>query len=287
MEWLSALKGLVKAKVDAAIHLTAKSDVNLKKGSENKTQSLTFHNGGNVNIITINAGADGQLPAAEMEKLRAVLVPAFESGDVMFLQDTSKELLTGYNRFEASPDVKELLSFFQGKIKQSDCYLLETGLYEAYLIEQGDKEKAQQIKSTAVNRFGLRAKNIINLASVGYFATHIRPLYEALSAQADFDKADFDREYEQIVEELPFAIFVHSGISEEEILRQLTEKTNRNVQYGVKEDTIIINGFGQNADRIEALLPELRKRYARIAPNTHYLGALKSIQVSVYYRETL
>lgn len=236
--------------------------------------------------MTINATADGQLPAAELEKLRSVLLPAFENNDVMFLQDSSQQLLTGYKHFESSPDVKELLEFPHGKIKQTDCYLLERGLYEAYLLQQGEKEKSQQLKSTAVDRYGLRAKNIINLASAGYFATHIRPLYEALSIQEYFDKRDFDGEYEQIISELPFTIFVNSGIGEDDIIKMLVEKAGRNIQYGVRKDTII-NGFGQSADRIELLIPELKKRYSKVAPSTHYLGILKAIQVSVYYRESL
>jgi len=84
---------------------------------------------------------------------------------------------------------------------------------------------------------------------------------------------------------LPFAIFVHSGLNDADILGQLQEKASKNIKYGVSENTIILNGFGYNADRIEKLVPDLKRIYKRVAPATQYLGVLKTIQVSVYYRE--
>lgn len=50
-------------------------------------------------------------------------------------------------------------------------------------------------------------------------------------------------------------------------------------------ETIILNGLGPNADRIEKLIPELNKRYTRVASTVIYLGNLKSVQVAVFYRE--
>lgn len=289
LEWLSALKGLISGKINAAVHLTAspKTNVSTSKDSNNKStsQNVTFNNNGNVNIFNFQTQSDGTISRETLEQVKEALLPAFEQGDIILLQQDSKKLLKDYKEFEAHPDTKSLLEFFKGKISELDYRLLETGLYESFLLENDQIQKAQQIKGDIIERYGVRGKNILNLASAGYFATHIKPLYEALSTQDSFDPASFNKEYEQIVDELPFAIFVHSGLHEEEILDELTKKAEKNIRYGVKEETIILNGFGTNADRIEKLIPELKKRYKKIAPSTRYLGALKSVQISVYYRE--
>lgn len=287
MEWLSKLKDLIKATIKNSVHVTSNksTDDNSTNHNSNNTSSLTVN--GNVNILNVQTDANGKVSAETLAQLREAIMPSFENGEILLLQDSAKDTVVSYRDFEADQNVSDLLNFFQGKISRGDMNLLRTGLYEEYLIENDEWDMAQQVKKNAVNRFGPRGKNIINLASGGFFKTHIRPLYEALSEQPEFDKATFDKEYEQIVNELPFAIFIHSGIDEEEILAQLEEKAERNIKYGVSEDTIILNGFGANADRIEKSIPDLQKKFRKVAPNVQYLGNLKTIQVSVYYKERI
>lgn len=201
----------------------------------------------------------------------------------MTLEDTSQKLLRSYKDFRNNEETAGLLDFFEGKISQLDLRLLETGLYEAHLLASQQTDKAQRIKADVITQYGQRGKNLINLASGDFFRTHIQPLYEALAAQGL--EADFKNEYDQILQEMPFAIFVHSGITEQAALDMIYEKAEKNVMYGVREETIIVNGFGPNADRIEKIIPALKKKFKRVASKVEYLGELKSIQVSVYYRE--
>lgn len=284
MEWLKVLKGLVSAKFKNLIQLTAKTHVNTKKNSNNKTSSVTMNVNGNVNVFNITPNVDGLVDSATLKQLQDVILPAFDANELLLIGNDSKELLMSYNDFRDEPGNATLLDFFKGKINQHDLTLLESGLYEAHLIATGQLDKAQQIKEDIIKRYGQRGKNIINLASAGYYATHIKPLYEALQEQGLSDT--FLREYNQVIDEMPFAIFVHSGITVDKALELLYEKAEKNVQYGVREDTIILNGFGPNADRIELLIPTLNDRYRRVASTVTYLGTLKTVQVAVYYRET-
>lgn len=284
MEWLKLFKGLFKTKLKNIIQLKATSHVETKKDSDNTTSSVALTINGSVNIINVTPNSNGLVDDKTLEQLKSVILPAFENNKVLVLQEESQELLKSYKEFRESSTTTELLDFFRGKISQLDVRLLETGLYEEYLISTNQIEKAQKVKSDVISQYGQRGKNIINLASGGYYKTHIKPLYEALDEQGLAN--DFAGEYEQIVDELPFAIFVHSGINEESALNMLYDKAYKNVQYGVREETIILNGFGANADRVEKLIPTLQKKYKRIAPKVNYLGQLKSIQVAVYYRET-
>lgn len=283
MEWIYALKGLVSAKIKSLIQFTAKTHVKTKRNSDNKTSSVTVNVNGNVNVFNITPNKDGLVDATTLKQLQDVILPAFEANEILLIEDESKQLLHSYKEFRDEPGNAELLEFFKGKVPQSDVTLLESGLYEAHLIATGQLDKAQQVKEDIIKRYGQRGKNIINLASAGYYATHIKPLYEALQDQGLSDT--FLPEYNQIIDEMPFAIFVHSGITKEKALELLYEKAETNIQYGVREDTIILNGFGPNAERIESLIPTLNNKYQRVASTVTYLGDLKTVQVAVYYRE--
>lgn len=283
MEWLKLLKGLVSAKFKNLIQFTAKTHVKTKRNSDNKTSSVSVTVNGNVNVFNITPNKDGLVDASTLKQLQDVILPAFESNEILLIEEESKQLLHSYKEFRDEPGNADLLEFFKGKIEQPDLTLLESGLYESHLIATGQLDKAQQIKEDIIKRYGQRGKNIINLASAGYYATHIKPLYEALQEQGLSDT--FLPEYNQIIDEMPFAIFVHSGITEEKALELLYEKAEKNIQYGVREDTIILNGFGPNAERIESLIPTLKRKYQRVASTVTYLGTLKTVQVAVYYRE--
>ena len=281
MDLLAALKGIFSGKFKGVIktHKEANND------SHDKNNAVNFVNNGNITILNFKTDDNGRLPEDQISQLRRMLLPKFENEEVMFLQEESQELIGSYKQFKIAPEISEILDFFKDKISAADMTLLESGLYEKHLIENGQMDKAQTIKNNIITRSPTRSKNIINLASGGYFTSHIKPLYEALFSQAGFNKSQFDKEYEQIVNELPFAIFVHSGINDDEVKEMLIEKAKRNIQYGVQEETIILNGFGGNAERIELMIPKLKEIFRRVASNIYYMGELKCIQVSVYYRE--
>lgn len=284
LEWFQVLKGLVKANIKTVIQFKTNTKVNSKKNSDNKASSITANIGGNVNIFNIQTNDQGLVDENTLKQLREAILPSFEDNNLITLKDESRKLLRSYKDFLGGSEIAELLSFFEGKISQLDLRLLETGLYESHLLANRQQEKAQRIKGDVIKRYGQRGKNIINLASGGFFQTHIKPLYEALEAEGLTDS--FKDEYELILREMPFAIFVHGGVTGKDALEMLYEKADKNRMYGVREETIILNGFGSNADTIEKLIPTLNKKYKRVAPKVTYLGKLKSIQVSVYYRET-
>ncbi|MFY9228009.1 MAG: hypothetical protein WAO28_01630 [Candidatus Microsaccharimonas sp.] len=281
MDLLAALKGIFSGKFKGVIktHKEANTD------SHDVKQEASFVNNGNITILNFKADDNGLLPPAQIEELRKVLIPKFDEGEVMFLQEESQSLIGSYKQFKTSAEIQPVLEYFKDKISRADLTLLESGLYEKHLLETGQIEKAKTLKANIVANSPTRSKNIVNLASGGFFTSHIQPLYEALASQPQFEKVQFDKEYEQIVNELPFAIFVHSGINDDDVTALLLEKAERNIRYAVQEETIILNGFGNNAERVEAMIPMLKKTYKRVAPNVYYMGDLKCIQVSVYYRE--
>jgi hypothetical protein len=278
MEWLAALLKWLKGGGNKSLSLTANtsasSQVSTKKGN---SQKVVFKNKGNAAYIQVSKDADDET----IRKLQEALLPAFEKNEIAFIEAESATLIHDYNTFSQGQDVRETLEFFSGKVTPADLRLIETGLYIDYLVS--NNQSSTPIKSGVIARYGLRGKNIVNLASAGYFKTYFKQLYTELSMQNGFDNHVFTEELEKILSNMPFAIFVNSSMSPEEILQEVASKSARNVKYGVTDDIIVIHGYGKNADIIEALLPGLKTEYERVANEVSYRGDLKIIKVTIYY----
>lgn len=292
-DWLEQLKGLVQATAENLIKLTVDSDVtannNNKTNSDNKTNSendvaqVNIGHVENMLNLQLKLPESGQLDESTLRGLREVFLPLFEQNDLYTLQDDSKKLLSGHKAFREEPDVREVLNFFDGKISQADLILVESGLYEDYLLRHEQVDLARSVKSGVQPRYGSRGLNIVNLASRGYFLTHIKPLYQALDELGRLN--EFDDEYKKIVDDLPFAIFVAHGMTEEVLLATFEEKAERNRRYGVEHETITISGFGSTATTIEALVPQLERKYEKVITKVETLGTLKSFQATVFYKD--
>lgn len=61
MEWLRALKGLVKARINTIIQLKAHLRVENKKNSNNQKTEITFNNNGTMNVFQITPGKMAEL----------------------------------------------------------------------------------------------------------------------------------------------------------------------------------------------------------------------------------
>ena len=142
MEWLEALKGFFSGTLKGAIK-TTKTET---KNSHNHTTNTSVTVNGNVLILNVQTNPDGLLPEDQLTELKKALLPEFEDGQLMFLQDDSQQLIGGYKKFKDSEEVSSLLGFFEGKISRTDMRLLESGLYEAHLMKNGQMDKAQTLK---------------------------------------------------------------------------------------------------------------------------------------------
>src|ERR1700694_5161399 len=80
---------------------------------------------------------------------------------------------------------QELLSYFEGKIPQSDIPILRACLFIKDLHERG--KSVDEYLSDVRYRYGQHGANIANLCSAGYFETYIKPMYEELSQRPNFE----------------------------------------------------------------------------------------------------
>lgn len=152
---------------------------------------------------------------------------------------------------------KEVLDFFREKIPSGDLPILKASLYlRSVLLDGGD---TALLKQDILSQWGTRGGNISNLCSSRYFEDWFRPLYEQMSKGSDFNDEKFQKVYNEIVQYLPFSLFVNHSMNEDEIVMKIKQKIEMSEKYGL--EIINIHGIGTtNVKRIrEALdnLPEI------------------------------
>ena len=140
----------------------------------------------------------------------------------------------------------KIIEYFNDKIPTEDLYALKASVYIKKVSDEGGNIRS--LKQDLRNRYGQRGINISNLYSAGYFESWIKPMYENSPDQEVFMKT-----YSLVVEQSPFAIFVHADMPVVEIKRQVQEKINESRQYGIK----ICNVHGIGEDNVVKIVNSL------------------------------
>jgi len=242
---------------DFKSYLAEKLDIHFTSNGRSRRQTFKFKNKvkakGNAtveqNILLIN------LPQAKPEEQKQMLeelAESFNKGELVFVDDETKKLADGVTAAESSTESGELVKYFEGKLSQTDWQIFRTGLYTNYLIEQG--MPTSEIRESVIRTYGFRGRNILNLASSGHFASHIKPLYEELSKAPDFTNVIFYEEFERILREMPFAIFVNSATDRERLHEMISERVEQAKHYSVEKQKLYIHGWGAHVKTIEACL---------------------------------
>ncbi len=155
-----------------------------------------------------------------------------------------------------SPENQDILAFFTPILPPEDLTILRAALYLRVMFKQ--HSDVSDLKIQLMNRYGVRAKNITNLCSAGYFESWIRPLYEEMQKRPGFTKEKFLQIYDEVVIHSPFALFVNRTMSESEIAQQILEKIEQMKKYGIK--VLNVHGIGHtNVVKIRNALMEIEK----------------------------
>lgn len=172
------------------------------------------------------------------------------------LEGEFKDRADDYKKQIDAPEKQELIKYFSDKIPLSDISILKASLYLKSLLESGGETR--KIKQEIMIRYGNRGKNISNLCSAGYYETWIKPLYEEMRKLPEFSKEKFLEVYNEIVNLYPFAVFIHHGMSSEEVEQIITQKIKASRQYGIK--TLNIHGIGEeNVAKIRKVVEKIEK----------------------------
>lgn len=201
-----------------------------------------------VNVIQINIG---ELNKASLKELEQVISEVVNTDNGLVIEDNSQKLLQDFQAVDSKSQTQKEIEYFTGKIPQKDIEILRASIYLKSVADKG--ESIHDLKADIIARFGERGKNICNLYSAGYFDSQIKPLYEEVGTS---DLLKFSQIYEQIVTESPYAVFIHSGMSDKEVSNVVKQKMEISKKYGIKY--LNIHGIGkENVDKITVLIKEL------------------------------
>ncbi len=243
---LPNLQNLVDLK-NVVLHIVKIGDDNsLIKIDHSKTNSPTIN-------VTLNVDA---------KHIKDPLLLAQQVG--VLLQEQIQQQKKPVLEIEASDTVEEIskpgkysqyIEFFTGKIPSKDLLTLRA----AYFIreEMEKKRNVSKLVQGVSARYGTRGTNILNLCGRGYFESYIKPLYETLSNNQNFEERMFLDNYNLIVEDAPFAYFVNSHQTETILIDNLLEKIPFSKKYG--QHQLAIHAIGkENIDKAKKSIEDPR-----------------------------
>ncbi len=215
------------------------------------------------------------------------IVDKYEKKELIFLAEEQDNQVKKVISAEDNPESKGVIKTFQGVLSEQDIFLLRTGLYIRQLTKSGgnNNEEIQKIKRDVWATHGERANNIVNLSSAGYYGNYFRMLYKDLIKQNPQEgKTKFLKEHEDIIKNMPLAIFVNSSMGADEVTDKVIELALRNITYGVTDDTITLHAIGQNVKTVEESLKYLRTKFSHIKTKRP-LKNINQTVTKIYYKE--
>ena len=239
------------AKADALLT----SNVETSSNARDRIKNVTNKGDGTINIqnttnnyYTINI--DPQSLPEDWGESKELLRKRFNDGEIRFVAGQADAEIGDYKKFNDSAQ-SNIAQFFEGKISGTDMSYLRAGLYIGYLATV-DPQKAKTVRENSIR--DARSRNIINLASAGYFETYIKPIYES-------DPLSFNVEYEEIVKYMPETVFVNNNMTASDVVREVDKRICRSMRYHLDVRAVTVNGLNQSVKTIQEAEPILRDKY--------------------------
>jgi len=228
--------------------------INIQVNSNNTSEKYTNLNGGQTLGINLT-----KLTSEEKEIIKPLFPQAIADG-ALLLEDKSVKRIKDIESKERTPDEREILSFFRGKIPHEDYTALRASLYLKKRFEEGaDREEIAKLKDDIIRRFSRRGRNISDLCSAGYFDTLIRTIFEEME-RSNYSKEEVMETYNLIVEEGTLTVFVSTGMSSDYVKHETEAKIRRNRRYGLH--SLFIHGIGRtNIETIRMVIYDLKDSY--------------------------
>lgn len=211
-----------------------------------KSQNHTFN-------VTVNVDSkevkDPEVIARQVGELLQQHVQA-EKKPVLEI-DASKVV----EEISSATKYNDCVQYFKGKIPEKDLLTLRAAYFIRQESEEG-KPVSRLVKGVSSN-YGSRGNSIVNLCGRGYFEDYIKPLYETLSLNPNFEKKMFLDRYVLIIDNAPFAYYVNRNQTEQDLVENLLEKIPFSKQYGQKK--LAIHAIGKdNVDNAQKAVNDQR-----------------------------
>ena len=245
-------------------YLAEKLDIHATNNNRSRKQIIkpTNRGSGTQNILVLNTA---RLDKKEIEEAQKLFRQSFDSDNLLLVNDETNRLASGVEVAESNSENGDLVAYFKDKLKPTDWQIFRTGLYINYLLEAG--MPTSEIRQGVLATYGARGRNILNLASADHFLTHVKPLYEEMEKAENFTPTVFYEEFERILREMPFAIFVNHSIAAQALCKLVAAKIEQGRKNMVRERKLYIHGWGSNVKTIDQAVESLKDSTLKIEIN--------------------
>ena len=245
MSFFDKLKEIIK------IDVNLKNVVNININSNNNNSHEPYEYNEAERKLSINLD---NFP--DPEKFGELLRQCVQD-DIPIMENISVEKYIEIKKSEHEPDVVKLLSFFKGKIPESDYDALRSAIYIRKCFRDGvDSSTIYNLKGDVINKYGRRGLNICNLCTSGYFENLLIPLYKEIQKSPTYSDGKFKELYNTIINEEAFAVFIKSSMPIHEVKNVIEGQIRRNLKYGIKYVNIHGIGYG-NISKIKEVISNI------------------------------
>lgn len=240
-------------------------DLNIVKTIKKLQLKFSFLNNNSFNSnnkkidIHIHIDSDNQLQDMERNEATDLLSKLFLKFGEKFIGSSieSNKNIQIINSYAKSSNDRELRKFVREKLPIKDRSIWFSALILKNLNEKKEFIEVSRIKKEMISSYYGRGGNIANLCNAGYLESHIMSLYDEL-VEKRHDLNLFNRIYETIVVEFPFAVFVCRDNSEKEVYKIIVGKIDVVRKYGWKK--VSVHGIGKsNVQKILDVLGKIKE----------------------------
>lgn len=158
---------------------------------------------------------------------------------------------------EALPKMEDTAQKLIGIIPPKDIPLMYASLYLRTRHKLG--EPVEGIKAQIVKVYGTRGAHFANLCTAGYLEEWFIPVYQEWlrqSGDASIAKARFRKFYNNIVDDLPWTVFVRGVMPEAKLIATIERKMRNNAEIGVRY--LNLHALGKsNVKKVVRALPKI------------------------------
>lgn len=224
MVWLEKLKSLFNIDINSPL-----ISVNIHSNNNSVREDFLYdREKGSLEIYL------EKLRLGKREEVDRLIEEYYREKEIL-LEKNSSKLLHKLYRYNRENKGNQTLNFFKLLIPKEDFEALEVSMYLRDVYSRG--EEIARLKQDITRRFGDRGNNISNLCTAGYFEEFLMPLYNS-------SKERFEELYEFVISKSVVAVFVHSGMKQDQIPSEISNRLQISVRYGLK--FIHIHGIGKH-----------------------------------------
>jgi len=256
-EWIKGAS-FIKVVVNKPINIEYAENIHINSNNN----SPVFEYNEDRKLISINYK---KLEPQDKENFANIAKEAVRRDDAVTLEKKSEERAEDIRSKEGASDVQAFLDYFKDKISPDDFAVLRAAVYIRKRFEAGaDSSVIYELKGDIIRKYGTRGLTINNLYSSKYFENVIKLLYEGMKDSPDFSKEEFLEQYNAMISEASFAVFVSERKNAGEIRGAIEGKIIKILNYGIKKP-VSIHGIGKsNIEMIKRIIPDIEDKYPHI-----------------------